>query len=78
MIAGFWSDVDLRCPGTTNTVSYAESCDTGLLWSLRSSVQDSSFNPTRALVVEYDAVQRYGCPASCDVSCSIGYKVSTQ
>lgn len=68
MIAGFWSDVNLACPGTTNTVSSIESCDPGLLWNIRSSVQDPSFNPTSAVVVEYDAVQRYTCPASCDVS----------
>lgn len=68
MIAGFWSDANLACPGSTNTVRHDESCDPGLLWTIESRVQDPDFRPTSAVVVKYDAVQSYSCPASCDVS----------
>lgn len=68
LIAPFWSDVNLACPGTANTVRYYETCDGGFLSMARGLSQDSNFYPSYALVVEYDAVQAYTCPISCDVS----------
>lgn len=64
MIAGFWSDIDLRCRGTTNAVTYRESCASVEL----NSVRRAGFNPRRVLIVKYDAVQRYTCPRSCDTN----------
>lgn len=71
MIAGFWADVNLQCTGTANVVEFSQSCSSALLSQIRSQVNDPSFNPTSAVVVKYNAVQRYTCPIDCDVSAKI-------
>lgn len=67
-VAGFWADVNLACAGTTNRVVYSETCDSAILSSARSAAGGGAFNPTSAVVAKYEAVQRYSCPASCEVS----------
>ena len=70
MVAGYWADAKLSCSGVANDVTFEESCDGALLAAIRTQISgiDSSFIPTSAVVVKYNRVQRYNCPAGRQVN----------